>query len=180
MEKRSKTFSRGDVIPLSIFLEKLETTKPYRNPGIAIYMASGLKDTPYALIQNFEHYKSVHEHLVFLSVVTEEIPRVPQARRIEVNSIGHGCYTVFVHYGYMERPNIPKELDQVKIGNIHLNPLEATYFIGKERLFATDTPGMAIWREKLFAFQTTNAQDATTFFQLPRKRVMEIGVHVEL
>lgn len=171
---------RGDVIPLSIFLEKLETTKPYRNPGIAIYMASGLKDTPYALIQNFEHYKSVHEHLVFLSVVTEEIPRVPQLRRIEVNSIGHGCYTVFVHYGYMERPNIPKELDQIKIGNIRLNPLEATYFIGKERLFATDTPGMAIWREKLFAFQTTNAQDATTFFQLPRKRVMEIGVHVEL
>ncbi len=171
---------RSDVIPLSTFLAKLETTKPYRNPGIAIYMASGLKDTPYALVQNFEHYKSVHEHLVFLSVITEEIPRVPQARRTAVNSIGHGCYTVFIHYGYMERPNIPKELDQVQIGEILLNPNQATYFIGKERLFATDTPGMAIWREKLFAFQNANAQDATTFFQLPRKRVMEIGVQVEL
>lgn len=171
---------RDEVIPLSLFLDKIDTHKPYRNPGIAIYMASGLKDTPYALIQSYEHYKSIHEHLIFLSVVTEEIPQVPQSRRVEVNNIGHGCYTVFIHYGYMERPNIPKELDGLQIGNILLNPNEATYFIGKERLFATEKPGMAIWREKLFAFQSTNAQDATTFFQLPRKRVMEIGVQVEL
>lgn len=171
---------RDEVIPLSLFLDRIDAEKPYRNPGIAIYMASGLKDTPYALIQSYEHYKSIHEHLIFLSVVTEEIPQVPQSRRVEVNSIGHGCYTVFIHYGYMERPNIPKELDGLQIGNILLDPLEATYFIGKERLFATEKPGMAIWREKLFAFLTANAQDATTFFQLPRKRVMEVGVQVEL
>ncbi len=171
---------RDEVIPLSLFLDKIDTKKPYRNPGIAIYMASGLKDTPYALIQSYEHYKSIHEHLIFLSVITEEIPQVPQSRRVEVNNIGHGCYTIFIHYGYMERPNIPKELDGLQIGNILLNPNEATYFIGKERLFATETPGMAIWREKMFAFMTANAQDATTFFQLPRKRVMEVGVQVEL
>lgn len=171
---------RAEVIPLSLFLDKIDREKPFRNPGIAIYMASGLKDTPYALIQSYEHYKSIHQRLIFLSVVTEQIPQVPQSRRIEVNDIGHGCFTVFIHYGYMERPNIPKELDQLMIGDMLLNPNEATYFIGKEKLFATDKPGMAIWREKLFAFQTANAQDATTFFQLPRKRVMEIGVQVEL
>ena len=171
---------KDEVIPLSLFLDKIDREKPFRNPGIAIYMASGLKDTPYALIQSYEHYKSLHQRLIFLSVVTEEIPQVPQSRRVEVNDIGHGCFTVFIHYGYMERPNIPKELDQLLIGEILLNPNEATYFIGKEKLFATDKPGMEIWREKLFAFQTANAQDATTFFQLPRKRVMEIGVQVEL
>ncbi|MBC7712401.1 MAG: potassium transporter Kup [Rhizobacter sp.] len=169
-----------EVIPLALFLDKVETQKPFRNPGIAIYMSGGVKDTPYALIQNYEHFKTLHQQLIFLSVVTEQIPCVPQSRRVEVNDIGHGCYTIFVHYGYMERPNIPKELDQLQIGDILLNPDEATYFIGKEKLFATDKPGMAIWREKLFAFQTANAQDATTFFQLPRKRVMEIGVQIEL
>lgn len=171
---------RDEVIPLSLFLDKIDREKPYRNPGVAIYMASGLKDTPYALIQSYEHYKSIHRRLIFLSVVTEEIPQVPQSRRVEVNDVGHGCFTVFIHYGYMERPNIPKELDQLQVGDIQMNPNEATYFIGKEKLFATDKPGMALWREKLFAFQTANAQDATTFFQLPRKRVMEIGVQVEL
>jgi KUP system potassium uptake protein len=80
----------------------------------------------------------------------------------------------------MERPNIPKELEDLQVGDIIVKPLESTYFIGKEKLFATERPGMAIWREKLFAFQTANAQDATTFFQLPRSRVMEIGVQVEL
>jgi KUP system potassium uptake protein len=171
---------RDEVIPLSSFLDKIDIQKPFRNPGIAIYMSGVIKDTPYALIQSYEHLKSLHQQLIFLSVITEQIPRVPQTRRLEVNDIGHGCYTVFIYYGYMERPNIPKELDQLQIGNILLNPEEATYFIGKEKLFATDKPGMAIWREKLFAFQTANAQDATTFFQLPRKRVMEIGVQVEL
>ena len=171
---------RDEVIPLSLFLDKIDREKPFRNPGIAIYMASGLKDTPYALIQSYEHYKSIHQRLIFLSVVTEQIPQVPQSRRIEVNDIGHGCFTVFIHYGYQERPNIPKEIDQLMIGDMLLNPNEATYFIGKEKLFATDKPGMALWREKLFAFQTANAQDATPFFQLPRKRVMEIGVQVEL
>ncbi len=171
---------RDEVIPLSLFLEKIDREKPFRNPGVAIFMASGLKDTPYALIQSYEHYKTIHSRLIFLSVVTEEIPQVPKSRRIEVNDIGHGCFTVFIHYGYMERPNIPKELDQLKVGDMLINPLEATYFIGKEKLFATERPGMALWREKLFAFQTANAQDATTFFQLPRKRVMEIGVQVEL
>lgn len=171
---------RNEVIPLSVFLDKINNQKPHRNPGTAIYMSGGLKDTPYALIQSYEHFKSLHEHLIFLSVVTEEIPQVPQSRRVEVNAIGHGCFTVYIHYGYMERPNIPKELDQLLIGDTLMDPLTATYFIGKEKLFATAQPGMAIWREKLFAFQTANAQDATTFFQLPRKRVMEIGVQVEL
>lgn len=171
---------RDEVIPLSLFLNKIDREKPFRNPGMAVYMASGLKDTPYALIQSYEHYKTLHERLIFLSVVTEEIPQVPQSRRVEVNDIGHGCFTVFIHYGYMERPNIPKEIDQLLVGDMLLDAYAVTYFIGKEKLFATDKPGMALWREKLFAFQTANAQDATTFFQLPRKRVMEIGVQVEL
>lgn len=142
-------------------------------------MASGLKDTPYALIQSYEHYKSIHQRLVFLSVVTEEIPQVPQSRRIEVNDVGHGCYTIFIHYGYMERPNIPKELDQLMVGDMLINPLEATYFIGKEKLLRQIDQE---WQfgVKNFCFSNANAQDATTFFQLPRKRVMEIGVQVEL
>jgi KUP system potassium uptake protein len=171
---------KDEVIPLSMFLEKVNTEKPFRNTGVAIYMASGIKDTPYALIQSYEHFKSLHSVLVFLSVVTEQIPRVPQSRRVAVNDIGNGCFTIFIHYGYMERPNVPKELDALMLGEIPLDPTKATYFIGKEKLFATDKPGMALWREKLFAFQTANAQDATTFFQLPRKRVMEIGVQIEI
>lgn len=169
-----------NVIPLEQFLQKIDEKKPYRNPGTAIYMASSLSATPYALMQSFEHYKTLHQRLIFLSVVTESIHVVPESRRVEIKSIGHGCYTVFIHYGYMELPNIPKELNMLEVGDHILNSFEATYFIGKERLFATGLPGMAVWREKLFAMMTANASDATTYFQLPRNRVMEIGVHIEM
>lgn len=168
------------VIPLDDFLKQVAKENPMRAPGTAIYMASALRNTPYALIHSYEHFKTLHENLIFLSVVTESVPQVETEKRIEVQENGMNCFTVFLHYGFMEIPNIPKELDQLQIGCCTLKAYEATYFIGKENLIASERPGMALWREKLFAFQSINAQDATTYFQLPRKRVMEIGVQVEI
>lgn len=168
------------VIPLDDFLKQVAKENPMRAPGTAIYMASALRNTPYALIHSYEHFKTLHENLIFLSVVTESVPQVETEKRIEVQENGMNCFTVFLHYGFMEIPNIPKELDQLQIGCCQLKAYEATYFIGKENLIASERPGMALWREKLFAFQSINAQDATTYFQLPRKRVMEIGVQVEI
>lgn len=171
---------RDKIISLEQFLENLDKKKPTRCSGTAIYMASNFKNTPYALTNTFEHFKTVHEHLVFLSVITEQVPHIEKEKRIRIKSIGHGCYTVAIHYGYIDDINVPRELDGVRVGDITLNPREVTYFIGKEKLFATDNPGMAIWREKLFAFQSANSQEATTYFNLPKQRVVEIGVHIEL
>lgn len=172
--------NREKIISLDSFLEILEKKKPHRNTGTAIYMSSGLVNTPYALINTYEHFKTVHEHLIFLCVITMEIPHIEKSRRLTVTSIGHGCHTIVVRYGYMDTPNIPDEVDKLQVGDTIINSREITYFIGKENLFATEIPGMAIWREKLFAFQSANAQDATTYFRLPKHRVMEIGIQIEL
>lgn len=172
--------NREKIISLGKFLEILENETPHRNAGTAIYMSSSLENTPYALINTYEHFKTVHEHLIFLRVITEEIPHVEKSKRLEVKSIGHGCYTIVVHYGYMDAPNIPEEVDKIQVGGTVINSRDVTYFIGKENFFATEIPGMAIWREKLFAFQSANSQDATTYFKLPKHRVMEIGIQVEL
>lgn len=167
-------------IPLDKFLKTLEKEKPHRNAGTAIYMASSLENAPFALINTYEHFKTVHENLIFLSVITDKVPQVEKAKRARVNNIGHGCHTVVIHYGYIDVPNIPAEIEQLQVGNIVLNPKEVTYFIGKENFFATELPGMAVWREKLFALQSANSQDATTYFQLPKNRVVEIGIQIEL
>ncbi|MBP9680533.1 MAG: potassium transporter Kup [Bacteriovorax sp.] len=172
--------NQNKIMPLGRFLEMLEKTKPHRNSGVAIYMSSGLVYTPYALINTFNHFKTVHENLVFLRVVTEEVPHVQKSKRIEVDSIGHGCHTIIIRYGYMDNPNIPEEIENIELDGFSIHSKDTTYFIGKENLFATTLPGMAIWREKLFAFQSANAQDATTYFKLPRDQVMEIGIQVEL
>lgn len=167
-------------IPLNDFLDSVDKESPIRSKGCAIYMASALKNTPYALIHSYEHFKVIHDKLVFLSVLTEPVPQVSEEKRIDVVENRANCFSVFIHYGYMEIPNIPRELNNIKLGDFTLNSYEATYFIGKEHLIASEKPGMAIWREKLFVFQTINAQDATTYFQLPKNRVMEIGVQVEI
>ncbi len=172
--------NKEKTISLDKFLEILENEKPHRNVGTAIYMSSSLEIAPYALVNSYEHFKTIHENLIFLRVITDEIPHIRKSKRLQVKSIGHGCHTVIVHYGYMDIPNIPEEICKIKVGNLVINTNEVSYFIGKERLFATNLPGMALWREKLFAFQSANSQDATTYFQLPRKRVMEIGIHIEL
>lgn len=167
-------------ISLDNFLEILEKIKPHRNEGIAIYMSRSLENTPYALINSYEHFKTVHQHLIFLQVITDEVPLIKKEDRLKVKSIGHGCHTIEIHYGYIDIPNIPLELDNLKLGEIVIHSNQVTYFIGKENLFASEIPGMAIWREKLFAFQSANSQDATTYFQLPKNRVMEIGIQIEL
>jgi KUP system potassium uptake protein len=172
--------NREKNISLEAFLDILEKEKPHRNAGTAIYMSSGLENAPYALFNTYKHFNTIHEHLIFLKVITEEIPHVEKSERVKVKSIGHGCHKVTIHYGYVDIPNIPEELDNLKVGNVIINSQEVTYFIGKENLFASIIPGMAIWREKLFAFQSANAQDATTYFQLPKHRVMEIGIQIEL
>jgi KUP system potassium uptake protein len=168
------------IISLDKFLEILDKQKPHRNPGVGIYMSSRLDYAPYALINTYEHFKTVHEHLIFLQVITLEIPHIEQSKRVTVKNIGHSCYTISIQYGYIDVPNIPEELNKLQVGNFVIDTNQVTYFIGKENLFATEIPGMVIWREKLFAFQSTNSQDATTYFQLPKKRVMEIGIQIEL
>lgn len=167
-------------IPLNDFLDNVDKESPFRAKGCAVYMASALKNTPYALIHTYEHFRVVHEMLVFLSVMTEPVPQVEESRRIDIVENRPNCFSVFVHYGYMEIPDITKVLNNIQLGDFKLNAHEATYFIGKEHLIASEKPGMALWREKLFAMQTINAQDATTYFQIPKNRVMEIGVQVEI
>lgn len=172
--------NREKTIPLENFLQIIEKEQPHRNGGTAVYMASSLDNAPYALINTYEHFKTIHENLIFLRVITDRVPHVEKAKRCFVKSIGHGCHTVVIHYGYMDAPNIPSEIDQLQVGNRVINPRTVTYFIGKENFFATEIPGMALWREKLFALQSANSQDATTYFRLPKNRVVEIGIQIEL
>lgn len=171
---------KEELVPLDTLITDIRTNKPYRSPGLAVYMAGNMEYAPYSLVKTHKHFNAVHENLIFLSVITEHQPRVSRDNRVEIIQIAECCHRVNLHYGYIERPNIPQEINGLKIGKCVVDSHQATYFIGKERLFATRHPGMAIWREKLFAWMMLNAQDATTFFQLPRKQVMEVGVHIEL
>ncbi len=169
------------IAPLTEFLDTVRKAKPVRVPGVAIYMSGHPQYVPPTLYQSFKHFNCIHDHLVLLSVHTSDIPHVPVSNRVRMQNIGPQIYKVAIDYGFMDLPDIPSELRGLILDhNMALDPDNATYFLGREHIIATEREGMSIWREKLFALMSRNAQPATRFFQLPRHRVVEIGSVVEL
>ena len=162
------------------FLAKVKLGEIYRSDGIGVFMARGLSSTPLALIHIAEHLKSVPKNLIFLMVEITNKPRVDLDRRFEVIEIGENCFQAIIKYGYLEKPNIPVVFDMIKESNPIFDKNKASFFIGHESIFATKIPGMAIWREKLFSFMTKNELPATDYFELPKKRVMEVGSQVSI
>jgi len=132
-----------------------------------------------ALLHNLKHNKVLHEKTIVLSVQTLDRPRVSDHNRYQVNQFKHGIFQVIIYYGFSEIPNIPDTLS--KVFELNINPMQTTYFLGREVLVVTNQgKTMWTWRKKLFWFLSHNAQAATSFFHLPPNRVIEIGAQTEL
>ena len=167
-------------IPIEDFLTSVQNTPPARVPGTAVFMTAQPKGTPPALAHNLRYNKVLHKHVVTLMVTTQPVPHVPANQRATVRSLGQGVFEVTMRYGFMEDPNVPEALIRACEKGLALDEDDITYFLGRETLIVSKTPGMAMWREHLFALMTRNAVRATTFFRLPPERVVELGVQVEL
>ncbi len=160
------------------FLASIAENPPNRVSGTAIFMTGYPDSTPQALLQNLKHNHVLHERVVLLTVVTEEIPRVLEAQRETIEDLGNGFYKILLHYGFMEQPDVPQAL--ANLLSLGFDPATATYFLGRETIIPTPGSGMALWRERLFAFMAKNALDAPAYFGIPPERVIEVGVRVEI
>ena len=169
---------RSSMLPLDAFLADLALTKPHRVRGTAVFMASSAVGTPPALLHHFKHNQTLHEKLVLLTVEGAPIPEVPADRRLEVVPKGHGVTHVTLRYGFMEQPNIPRELHACS--EMNLDPARTSYYLGRETLLTTGSSKMARWRKWLFAFISRNARPATAYFGLPANRVVELGMQIDL
>lgn len=166
--------------PQDLFLNEMKTHPPVRVPGTAIFMSRNPSGIPNTLLHNLKHNKIVHERVVFLTVRTQEIPSVPEEERASFEVLGHGFFRIVINYGFMEDPNIPAALARLTVPGLSLKPMETTFFLGRETLIASRRPGMALWREELFARMSRNERTATSFFRLPPNRVVELGEQIEL
>ncbi len=171
---------RERAVPLDILLADIEADPPQRVPGTAVFMTPNPGATPPALVHNLAHNKVLHEHVIFLTVLTEEVPTVRPQERVEVQNLGHGFYWVTARYGFMQDPSVPDILERARGQGVEARLEATTFFLGRETLLATERPGMARWRERLFSFMSRNAQRATTFFKIPPEQVFEVGVQVEM
>lgn len=167
--------------PLDEFLYKTEKQKLTRVKGTAVFMNGNATRTPPALLHNIAHNKVIHEHILFVTVKTRSIPYVVEEERLAYEHLGNGFHRFKIYYGYMEEPNIPRELSKIEHPVFNFKPEETTYFLGRETIISTKRKsGMARWREKLFAVLSKNAQSATAFFGIPPERVVELGSQIEI
>ena len=167
-------------VPLKLLLADLAAEPPIRVPGTAVFMYGTSDGTPPALVHNLAHNKVLHEKIVFLTVITEDVPHVGDEQRVTVKRSGKGFHSVVARYGFMQDPDINEVLAACKTSGLNI-PLEGTtFFLGRETLIASDRPGMAMWRERLFSFMSRNALRATAFFKIPPNQVFEVGAQVEL
>jgi KUP system potassium uptake protein len=165
-------------LPFEVFTESILRKPPVRVPGTAIFMYGNTATTPPALLHNLKHNKVLHERVVLLSILPQEVPTVAPEDRIETHELGHEFYQVLVRFGFMETPNVAEWLAASEPLKGLVKPAETTYYLGRQTLVPTGHSGMTTWRKKLFRFMARNAQRATAYFRLPPNRVVELGAQV--
>jgi KUP system potassium uptake protein len=171
---------RSQTFPLDLFLGNVGSNPPLRVPGVAVFMTGNPEGTPPALMHNLKHNKVLHQKVVLLTVSTAEVPHIREEERVRATPLDHGVYRVVAHYGFMENPDVPALLEQLKQQGLSFRMMETTFFLGRETLIPSKKPGMALWREALFAWMSRNAHAATAYFNLPPNRVVELGTQIEL
>jgi KUP system potassium uptake protein len=166
-------------LPMEIFI-KSAAPSAARVPGTAVFMTSSASGVPHALLHNLKHNKVLHERVILLTVRIEDVPYVSMEKRLDTHDYSSGFFRVILRYGFMEEIDVPSALAQLKDIGPQCKMMDTSFFLARQTLLASSRPGMAIWREKLFAWMLRNAESAMEFFKLPTNRVVELGSQVEI
>ena len=167
-------------VPFADFLARVESERPTRLRHAAVFMTGDAEGTPSALIHNLEHNEVLHQPVILLTIETLDVPYVPFDERLSVTALGAGFHRAIARYGFMQEPRVPEIIARMREHGFDLEVEQITFFLGGENVVPTRLPGMAIWREKLFALMTRNALRATDFFRIPPSRVIEVRMQVEI
>ncbi|WP_113064010.1 potassium transporter Kup [Oleiagrimonas sp. MCCC 1A03011] len=168
-------------LALQPFIENIAEHPPTRVPGTAIFLTANQSSVPHALLHNLKHNKVLHERNVLLTAETLETPVADADERIEITALGGDFFLLTLRFGFAEDPDIPQALALCGQRGLDFDMMDTTFFLSRETIVAdTRRPGMALWRDKLFAFLSRNALPATAFFQIPGNRLIELGAQVEI
>jgi len=175
-----RTRLASHAVPLASFLATCDEAPEARVSGTAVFFTTQTKDVPVTLLHNLKHNKVLHRTVLFVRVVTENIPRVASADRIKARELGSGFWQVEAQFGFAQTPNVPRELSRAEIPGLELDPREISFFVGRVNVKPSSRPGMARWRERLYSALARVATRSPDFFRIPPDRVIELGTEVEI
>jgi len=166
-------------LPLPKFLERMERA-PDRVAGAAVFLTADASSTPPAFLHNLKHNKILHERIIIMQVDTMDVPRVPEARRVEVERLGKGFYSVVARYGFMEQPDVPAALRACRPHGIAYDEMETSFFLGRETLVPSSRSKLGKWRRDFFISLSHSASATKTFFRIPPNRAIELGNQIQI
>ena len=156
----------------------LEKKPPHRVSGTAVFLTATPEAAPSSLLHNLKHNRMLHERNILLTMKTAEVPRVPNAERIEVEKMSDTFTAVTLTYGFMETPDVIKGLQLCRKRDLNVDPAATSFFLSRRTLRPTSRSKMRHWQEKLFIWLAGTSEDATAYFQIPPDRVVEIGAQI--
>lgn len=162
------------------FLNRVTDNHPPRVPGTAVFLTAASAGIPNALLHNLKHNKVLHARVILLTILNEEVPRVRPSERASVTHIQKGFWRVVLRYGFMETPDVPPALNDLRRFGLALDPMETSFFLGRDNVVAGPKPGLPAWRRKIFVWLSRNGESAPNFFRLPPNRVVELGTQIEI
>jgi KUP system potassium uptake protein len=167
-------------MPLDMFLANFNPARIVRVPGTAVFMTGDVHSVPTALLHNLKHNKVLHERVVLMHVETEDIPHVPEEKRLEMEHLDHNFHIIKLHYGFMDEPNIPRALAQCRVLQFRFNLMETSFFLRREKIVAAQHAPFTRWRKQIFILMSNIMLNATEFFRIPTNRVIELGGQIEI
>jgi len=166
-------------VPMDRFLEEVERAKPPRVRGTAVFLTPNVDGAPLVLQRHLKYNKALHEEIILLSIITEEVPEVEHDKRVTIEALPQGFHRARAYYGFMERSDVQEIVAICRDLGIKAEPEETTYYLGSAQLLSTGPAPMMRWRKRLFSFMARNASAATDFFNIPPNRVVELGARIE-
>ena len=166
-------------LPLAVFIKSAASV--HRLKGTAVFLSASPDSIPSALLHNLKHNQVLHERVLILTIEMEDVPHVAPAKRLEVHAAEKGFHRVIVHYGFMDEVDVPADLARIDTCGGGFNMMSTSFFLGRQKLIASkEQPGMALWRERLFAWLLKSSESAMEFFKLPTNRVIELGSQLRI
>lgn len=169
---------KGEAIEINSFISSIGANPPPRVEGTAIFLTPNPDGVPHALLHNLKHNKVIHEKVIILTVMFMDYPHSLTKDLVTVEKLPYNFYKIIVKYGFKDEPNLPKDLALCAKNGLNIDPMNSSYFIGKEILLAMPKDNMNYWRKKLFIGLFRSAETITNQFKLPPNRVVELGSQV--
>ena len=173
---------QADALPIDLFIQSMGMgNETHIVPGDAVFLTGTPNIVPHAMLHNIKHNKVMHQRNIIVTVITRDVPFVPDNERIQVEKMDERFFRITVYYGFKDQPNIPEALKQAYgQANAEFNMMQISFFISRDRLIHTVGEGMAPWREKLFISMQRNTSAVSDFYQIPPNRVVEMGSQIEI